>query len=54
MESILRSLPPVEAEWLEADEVAEAQRLDREIESGQVQALNDAEFWRQGEADRKR
>ena len=53
-ESLLGSLPPVEAEWSEAEELAEAERRDREIQSGQVQALNDAEFWRQVEASRKR
>ena len=54
VESLLGSLPPVEREWPEAEELAEAERRDREIESGQVQALNDAEFWRQVEASRKR
>ena len=53
-ESLLGSLPPVEAEWSEAEELAEAERRDREIESGQVQALNDADFWSRVEANRKR
>ena len=53
-ESLLGSLPPVGDEMSEADELAEAERRDREIESGQVQALNDADFWRQVEANRKR
>ena len=53
-ESLLGSLPPTPEEWSEADELAEAERRDREIESGQVQALNDAEFWQQVEASRKR
>ena len=53
-ESLLGSLPPVGDEMSEAEELAEAERRDREIESGQVQALNDAEFWRQVEATRKR
>jgi hypothetical protein len=53
-ESLLGSLPPVVDDMSEAEELAEAERRDREIESGQVQALNDAEFWRQVEASRKR
>jgi hypothetical protein len=53
-ESLLGSLPPMPEEWSEAEELAEAERRDREIESGQAQALNDAEFWRQVEASRKR
>jgi hypothetical protein len=32
-ESLLSSLPPVEEEWSEADELAEAERRNREIES---------------------
>jgi putative addiction module component (TIGR02574 family) len=53
-ESLLGSLPPVGNDMSEEEELAEAERRDREIESGQVQALNDAEFWRQVEANRKR
>ena len=53
-QSLLNSLPLVGEEWSEAEEVAEAERREREIESGQVQPLNDAEFWRQVEASRKR
>jgi len=53
-ESLLGSLPPTPEESSEADELAEAERRDREIESGQVQALHDAEFWQQVEASRKR
>jgi putative addiction module component (TIGR02574 family) len=52
-ESILGSLPPVEEEWSEAEEMAEVERREQQIESGQVQPLNDAEFWRQVEAGRK-
>ena len=53
-ESLLGSLPPVGEDMSEAEELAEAERRNREIESGQVQALNDADFWRQVEANRKR
>ncbi len=53
-ESILGSLPPVEEEWSEVQELAEADRREREIQSGQVQPLNDAEFWKRVEASRNR
>ncbi len=53
-ESLLGSLPPLGDEISEAEELAEAERRDREIESGQVQPLNDAEFWRRVEDRRKR
>jgi hypothetical protein len=53
-ESLLGSLPPVGDDMSEAEELAEAERRDHEIESGQVLALNDAEFWRRVEANRKR
>jgi hypothetical protein len=53
-ETLLSSLPPVDVEWSQAEELAEVDRRDREIESGQVQPLNDAEFWQRVEAGRKR
>jgi len=53
-QSLLSSLPPVGEDWSEAEELAEAERRHREIESGQVQALNDADFWQRVEAGRKR
>jgi hypothetical protein len=53
-ESLLGSLPPLEEEWSEAEELAEAERREQEIASGKVQALNDAEFWGRVEANRKR
>jgi hypothetical protein len=43
-ESLLNSLPPVPEEWSEAEELVEAERRDREIETGQVQTLHDGEF----------
>lgn len=49
-ESLLGSLPPIAEEWTEAEELAEAERREREIESGQVQALHDGEFWERIEA----
>ena len=53
-ESLLGSLPPVDEVWSEAEELAEVDRREREIQSGQVQPLNEAEFWRRVEAGRKR
>ena len=53
-ESLLNSLPPVPEEWPEAEELAEAERREREIESGQVQALHDSEFWERIEARRRK
>jgi hypothetical protein len=49
-ESLLSSVPPVGEEWSEAQELADAERRDREIESGQVRALDQAEFWQRVEA----
>ena len=53
-ESLLDSLPLVGEAWSEAEELAEAERRERQIESGQVQPLKEAEFWRRVEAGRKR
>ena len=53
-ESLLGSLPPVDEVWSEAEELAEVDRREREIQSGQVQPLDEAEFWRRVEAGRKR
>ena len=53
-ESLLSSLPPMGEAWSEAEELAEVERREREIESGQVQPLADAEFWRRIEANRPR
>jgi len=52
-ESLLGSLPPVSDDVSEAEELAEAERRNREIESGQVQPLSDTEFWKRIEAGRK-
>ena len=53
-ESLLSSLPPLSEEWSEAEELAEAERREREIESGQVQALHDGEFWQRVESRRRK
>ena len=52
-ESLLASVPPVDEELSEIEEMAEVERREREIETGQVQALTDAEFWRAVESDLK-
>ena len=53
-ESLLNSLPPLSEAWSETEELAEAERREHELESGQVQALHDGEFWKQVEARRKK
>ena len=53
-ESLLSSLPPMTEEWSEAEELAEAERREREIETGQAQALHDSEFWKRVEARRRK
>lgn len=49
-ESLLASVPPVEEEMTQAEEMAEVERRERQIETGQLRALSDAEFWREVEA----
>ncbi|PYJ86698.1 MAG: hypothetical protein DME22_04290 [Verrucomicrobia bacterium] len=53
-ESLLSSLPPMSEAWSEAEELAEVERREREIESGKVQPLPEAEFWRRVETGRQR
>jgi len=52
-ESLLSSLPPMDEVWSEAEELAEVERRERAIESGQVQPLPETEFWRRVEAGRR-
>jgi putative addiction module component (TIGR02574 family) len=52
-ESLLGSFPPFGEDMTEAEEMAEVERRELEIESGQVQPLSEAEFWRKVEADDK-
>ena len=52
-ESLLASVPPVGQEMSEAEEMAEVERREGEIETGQIRALTDAEFWRAVEAELK-
>ena len=53
-ESLLSSLPPASEPWTEAEEMAEVDRREREIESGQVQPIPDEQFWQRVENRRKR
>jgi len=50
-EALLASVPPLDDEMTEAREIAEVERREREIETGQVRALAEAEFWAGVEAD---
>ena len=52
-ESLLSSLPPPGEEWSEAEELAEVERREQEIESGKIQPLSETEFWKRVEARRK-
>lgn len=52
-ESLLASMPITGSEMTEQEELAEVDRREREIETGQVRALTDEEFWREVEADLK-
>lgn len=49
-ESLLESLAPAEAEMTEAEEMAEVDRREKEIETGRSQPVSEAEFWRNVEA----
>jgi putative addiction module component (TIGR02574 family) len=53
-ESLLNSLPPEADEMSEAAEIEEAERRDREIETGQAKPLTDEEFHRRIQSARKR
>jgi putative addiction module component (TIGR02574 family) len=53
-ETLLGSLLPPPEECSGAEELAEAERRDQEIESGLVRPLNEEEFQRQLEAARRR
>jgi putative addiction module component (TIGR02574 family) len=44
-ESLLGSLAPEAEVWSEAEELAEVERREREIETGQVRPLAESEFW---------
>ena len=52
-ESLLASVPLSGNEMTEEEELAEVRRREREIETGQVRALTDEEFWEEVEAGLK-
>ena len=52
--SPLGSLPPLGEELSEANEMVEVEWRERDMESGRVQPVNEAEFWRRVEAQRLR
>ena len=54
VEALLDSLSPEVGEVSEAAELEEAVRRDREIESGQVKAIPEGEFWSRVEKARER
>lgn len=53
-ESLLESLPPAGDPSSEAEDMAEAERRERQIERGEVQPVSENEFWQRVEARRKR
>ena len=53
-ESLLESLPLSGIHWSEADELAEVERRERQIESGETLPISESEFWQKVEARRKR
>jgi hypothetical protein len=50
-ESLLASMPPADQETSEMQEMTEVQRRDLQIESGEVRALSDDQFWREVHSD---
>jgi hypothetical protein len=53
-ESLLASVPLGAREMAEAEELAEVERREKQIETGQFQPLSDADFWREVETDLKK
>jgi len=51
VESLLASVPAAEEEMTQAEEMAEVDLREREIETGKVRALTEAELWRAIESD---
>ena len=50
-ESLLASVPAAGEETTEADDMAEVDRREKQIEAGQIRAMSDEEFWRAVQAD---
>ena len=45
-ESLLDSVASPESQMTEGEELAEVERREEDLETGRVQPLNDADFWR--------
>jgi hypothetical protein len=52
-QSLLDSLPLTSEDLSETAEIEEAERREREIETGQARPINEAELWRRGQAHRQ-
>ena len=52
-QSLLDSLPLASEDVSEEAELAEAERRDREIESGQARAISEAELWQRVASGRR-
>jgi putative addiction module component (TIGR02574 family) len=53
-ESLLDSLPLTGDEWSEEKELAEVERRERQIESGEAQPIPETDFWKRVEARRRK
>ena len=53
-ESLLESLPPAPDEWSEAEELAEVERREAQIERGESRPIPENEFWQRVDQNRKR
>jgi putative addiction module component (TIGR02574 family) len=51
-ETLLNSLPPAAEDWSEAEELAQVERREGQIERGEVKPVPEGEFWRRIEATR--
>ncbi len=52
-QSLLDSLPLTSEDLSETAEIEEAERREREIETGQARPINEAELWRRVQARRQ-
>jgi len=53
-ESLLESLSSADSVWSEAEELAEVERRESEIEAAKIQPISESEFWKKVEARRKK
>jgi hypothetical protein len=52
--SLLASVPIADKELTGVEEMAEAERREKQIETGQIRPLEDEEFWKEVEAELKK